>query len=88
MPVVLIDETVKVPKELNEVRTALVGLIADIKAGKDIATIATENLGALVAAVGGADQLDDEVKEALKESITCIALMGSDIVGMLAKKAE
>lgn len=59
-------ETVKVEmevgKESKDVADALHDLIEDIKAGKDVGAIATENLPGIMSAVNGYDKLDDEMK--------------------------
>ena len=84
--ITLVDEIVKVPKELNEVRKALVAVIGDIKQGKDVAEIAAGNFNLLVAAVGGIDQLDDEVKAELAASVAAAGLLTADIIGVLVPK--
>lgn len=62
MEVQLVKKEVEVTKEANEVFVALVELIKDIKAKKDITTIMAENITVLFAAVEGFEQLDDEIK--------------------------
>lgn len=58
----LVDKQLKVGKETAEVGDFLAELIKDIKAKKDIATIASENLQNLYQAVEGYEKLDDEAK--------------------------
>ena len=83
----LVDESVKCPKELNDVRKAIVGIIEDIKDGKDLMLIAGENLQALSEAVSGLEQIDDELADNLQESVNCLGLMTGEIIGILAKPA-
>lgn len=79
----LVDVTVKVPKELNDVRVALVALITDIKQGKPFAVVAVETFPLLLAAVTGAQALGDEVKAEMQKSSALIGLMGGELVGAL-----
>lgn len=83
-------DTVKIeldlPKELFEVKVAVVELLKDILAGKGLPELVGENLSNLSKAVGGADKLDDEIKEDLAASLQCAGLFGADIVSALLKK--
>lgn len=81
MPTTLVDVTVKVPKEFNDVRVALVELVKDVKAGKDVGTIAAENLPTLLAAIAGADQIPTEFREELAKSTAAAGLLGGEVVG-------
>jgi len=82
------DVAVKCPKELNDIRKAVVGIVKDIKAKKDLVSIAGGNLQALSDAIAGLEQLDDELKEALPEAVACLGVMAGEIVGALAKPKE
>jgi len=84
----LVEERVKCPKEINEIRVALVALVEDIKAGKDLVLIAGENLQSISSAIAGLDQIDDEIRETLPESVQCLGLMAGEIIGLLMKKDE
>lgn len=57
-------EQVQLCKESNEVFKCLAGLVEDIKAKKDISSIAAENLPALLQAVQGFEMLDNELQDA------------------------
>lgn len=57
-----VNKTLVVGKETSEVADALRELILDIRAGKDIAAIASENLPGVVTAVEGYDKIDEEIK--------------------------
>lgn len=81
--VVLVPVTYQAPKELNEVRIALVELIRDIKAGKDVGTLVAENLATLMTAVGGIDKLPEEFKTQLRASLETTGHMGGEITGVL-----
>lgn len=85
----LVDVNIKAPKELNDVRLAVVSIIEDVKAKKSIAEIAAGNLTKLVAAVEGADQIDEAFKEESKRSAALAGLMGGEIIGaVMAKDAS
>lgn len=79
----LVDVSYKAPKELNDVRVALVAVIEDLKAGKDLLTVGAENLALLSTAVAGVGNLPAEVKAELKESSECIGHMVGEIAGVL-----
>lgn len=59
----VIKKEIEIGKELSEIVDLVAAIIVDIKAKKDIATIAAENLPALMVAVQGFDQLVPEAKE-------------------------
>lgn len=75
-----VEEVVQVPKEINDIRQAVVAIIGDIKAGKSAVEIAAENLANLVQAVNGMELVDDEVRGALGESVACMGLLGRDVL--------
>ncbi len=56
------ERILKVGKESTEIFEGLAELIKDIKAKKDVAVIATENLPALVTMVEGYEKVSDEMK--------------------------
>lgn len=84
----LVDESIKCPKELNDVRKALVGIVEDVKAKKDLVVIAGENLQALSDAIAGLEKVGEEFKDALPESLLCLGLLTSEVAGILLKKEE
>ena len=53
---------VEYAKEIGDVFVAVESMIADLKAKKPLAEIAAGNLGKLMTAVEGADQMDDEAQ--------------------------
>ena len=53
---------VQVAKELDDLGVLLVGLVKDLKAKKPLAELASSNLPALINAMSGIDQVDDELK--------------------------
>ena len=57
-----VNHTLEVGKDFKEVVDFLRGLLDDIRAKKEVAAIAAENLPLLMAAVDGYDNLDDAVK--------------------------
>ena len=83
MSVVLVDLTVKVPKETEDVRQLLLTLVQDIKDKKSVVDISADALPKLIAAVDGWDKLGEEAKT--KEAYDCFALTGSGIAKILVK---
>lgn len=79
----LISVSVQVPKELNDVRVALLGVIESVKAGKDAAQIILGNLEKLSEAIKNAQAIPDEFKANLKESAALSGLLGGEILGSL-----
>jgi hypothetical protein len=85
--VVLVDVTYKAPKELNDVRLALVKLVEGVKAGKDVSQLAAENLGPVMQAVAGIDQLPEEYKQQLRASLETTGHLGGSLAGVLLSPA-
>jgi len=89
----LVSETVQVPKELNDVRKALVQVVKSAKEaskdgfqpGKDIPAIVMDSYKALAEALEGMTAIPLEVKENVGESVYCAGLLGGDLVKELAK---
>jgi len=77
------DVSVKCPKEVNDVRKAVVGIVSDIKAGKSLVEIAGGNLKALSDAIEGVEKIGDEVREAPAETVACLGLLAGELVGVL-----
>jgi len=88
-----VTETVEVPKELNEVRKALVKVIQVSKEalkdgfqpGQDLPTIAISSYQDLILALQGFNEIPAEVKTDLGSSVKCIGLMAGDLVEVLVK---
>lgn len=93
-PVELVEKTVKVSKEANDVATALVQLTKSIteankdgfQAATDIPAVIFENLKTLGAAIDNAGHMKVEAKEALPEFINAFTLAGSEVAGIVIKK--
>lgn len=79
-----VEQTVKLPKELSEVKTALVELVKDIAEKKDLAVVIAESLPLLVKAIEGFDKMDEELKT--PEAANVVALLGAEIFAALKKK--
>lgn len=62
MAIELVKVETEVPKEMKEVADAVIGLVNDIKAKKNIAEIAAGSLPRVVVAVDGYDKLGEEAK--------------------------
>lgn len=56
------NKQLQVAKELDDALLALVGLAKDLKAKKGVAEILAGSLPALIKAMEGLDQIDDELK--------------------------
>lgn len=82
MPVELVDINCKVPKEMNDVKVFVVELLKDMKAGKDAASILSENLANGYKAIEGASNIPVEAKQAAKESAVLAGHMGAEILGV------
>lgn len=79
-----VEQTVKMPKELADVKKAIVELVADIAAKKEIATVVAENLPLLMAAIEGFDKMKDEVQA--PEAANVVAILGAEVYQALKKK--
>jgi len=79
-----VEQVVKLPKELSEVKKALVELVADIAAKKEISILIAENLPLLMAAIEGFDKMGEEIKT--PEAANVAALLGAEIFQSLKKK--
>jgi len=73
---------IDVPNESKEVVDFLHDLVEDIRAGKTVAQITTENLPNLIKAIEGYDQLADEIKgEYMSEVLAYLADRMGDVFG-------
>ena len=79
-----VEQVVKLPKELSEVKKALVELVADIAAKKEISILIAENLPLLMQAIEGFDKMGEEIKT--PEAANVAALLGAEIFQALKKK--
>ena len=82
----LVEISLAVPKEMNDVRLFLVALVEAIKAKKSLAEISAGSLPGLMSAIEGFDQLDDEAK--LAEAYNLYALLVADLARVLLAKVE
>jgi len=58
----------EIGKESKEVADAIGDLVADIKAGKEVAVIIAENIPGILKAIEGFEKLDDEMKDASRNA--------------------
>lgn len=72
---------VECPKELLEVVQALVAIVEDIKAKKEIGVIVAENLPLLIKAIDGSDKIGAEIKE--KEALNVALIAALELVKVL-----
>lgn len=85
-----ITKSVELSKEAQELSEAIVGLVRSVKekakdglSPAEVASALTENVGALMAGLGGLDQLDDEVAADRGATVRVAALMAADLVDVL-----
>jgi hypothetical protein len=85
----LVNVNLSVPKELNDVRVALLAVVSDLLAGKDAAAVVLGNIQNLSEAIGNAQAIPEEFKQNLKESAALSGLMGGELIGLvLAPKSK
>jgi hypothetical protein len=79
------EKSVQYAKELDDCLVLMIELAKDIKEGKDIGALVSENLPNLIQAIGGMEQIKGEL-EANKEVVYSTAgfRMG-ELVGALVK---
>lgn len=80
------EVVILVGKESKEVIDAVVGIIADIKAKKEVAEIVAGSLPSLMTAVDGYDKLDDEMKSDSRNET--VAYAGLQITEVLAPDGQ
>lgn len=81
-----IDVQIQVGKESKELADALSELVKDIREGKNIGEISSENLPGIVQAVDGYDKLDDEQKAPSRHATR--AYIGMKISEAIDEKKE
>lgn len=70
-------------KELGDVMVLVVELVKDIKAGKDVGAITSENLPHLINAIQGADQIPAEAKASREVALQTMGLHTGELAGVL-----
>lgn len=70
-------------KEIDDVLVLLVGLVTDLKAKKDLATVAADNLPKLMDAVAGVNQVADELKANKAVAFATIGSRVGELAGAL-----
>lgn len=83
MAVAMVDVQTKVPKELNDVRLALVKVVSLLAVGQNPFGVMLQALNELNVAVDGFKAIPQEAKEQLGRSVACVGLIGADIVDAL-----
>jgi hypothetical protein len=73
-------------KEVDDALVFLVELVKDIKAGKNAAQIAAENLPGLMNAIGSADQIPEEFKSS-EVFLQTVGYRFGDMVSAFINKA-
>ena len=80
------QKELKYAKEIGDVMVLAVELIKDLKAKKDMASVAAENLPLLMAAVDKADQIDDEVAADKDAVLATVGYHVGELAGAFLKK--
>ena len=70
---------VSIAKEVDDVGKFIVELVADIRKGKDMAAIVSENLANLVGAIDGISGVVDEVKENRKVVLATLGMRTGEL---------
>lgn len=81
----LVPVTIQAPKELNDVRVALIQVVKDLKAGKSMSAILM-NLSTFMEAIQGVDKIPTEAKEEMSKSVELAGLMGGQLLSVLMDK--
>jgi len=69
----------EVAKEVDDVAKLLVDLVVDLKAGKDVASITSENLPGLITAIDGANKMSDEIANNRKVVLSTIGARAGEL---------
>jgi hypothetical protein len=81
MAVEMIRKEIQVPRNVDEIRVLIVGLLEDIVQKKELQALIAENLQPLLAAIEGIDKLSEEAKS--KEVYNVAALLAADVIRVL-----
>ena len=81
----MVQESVNLPVELNQVRVAVVKIVKNIASGQNAVSAVLGSLSELEAAVANFQQIPVEVKTDPSDSMTVGALMIRDILAALKK---
>lgn len=81
----LVDQNVKVGKELQDVIAAVVVIVQEIKAGKTIVELGAAALPALINAVAGVEQVPAEVADR-RVALVTLSLGTADLLDVLLPK--
>lgn len=79
----LVDQTVQVGKELQDVFALFALLAKDVKSGKSLVEVGTDCLPALFTAIQGVGDISSEIA-VRKAALVTVALGASDILDALA----
>lgn len=82
----LVEQKIMLPRELNEVRTAIVKVVSTMVSGQNALAAILGSMGELQAAVGNFQQIPVELKEDLPGAVAVAGLLGADILAALQKK--
>lgn len=77
---------VQYAKELDEAMSAVIGIIKDVRSGKNVLEIITGNIPALIAAVGGLEQVQGELSQNFQVASETIGYRLGDLTSALLNK--
>jgi len=69
----------EVAKEVDDVAKLLVDLVSDIKGGKDVASIVSENIPGLISAIDGMQNIKKEIESNRKVVLSTIGARSGEL---------
>lgn len=82
----LVKQELSIPKELHDIKVAIVELIKDIKDKKEMGLIVGENLPLIMSAIQGYEKLGEELKSEFAPNAA--AVLAAEIAAVLLAKKE
>lgn len=83
----MIDQkTVSYAKEVDDVMALVVGLVRDVRQGKPVVDIISENIQPLINAIGGLDGVQSEIDGNFAVVAETVGYRVGDLVSALLKK--
>jgi hypothetical protein len=76
---------IMIAKEVDDVMVFIIELLKDIKEKKDVSALVAENLTNLINAIGGIDQMSDELKD--EALFATIGYRLGEVAGIFLKKS-
>lgn len=79
-------KNILVAKELGDCAILIAQVVKEARAGKPIADIISGSFPLMIQAIGGLDQIDDEIAANFEVALSTIGLHSGEIVAALIKK--